>query len=317
MHRTTVLAPDFVLVAVSCLMTVPAFGSGDPGAARGEMSPIMAAYDFEEDHPSGPDTFWVREEGDLRVDLSAAFRTSGERSLRIEDVAGDRDFAEFLGYLEERVDGAVFWQFYVLFTDPGDTHNFGISGVEWFLDRSLHGQAFWLQVKDGHLRHHEAEGWSDLITVEPFRWYFVDWLYDIDRGRYDLRIFGEGEEKPLVDVRDAMNYTGEVGSSVRYFSFIGDLDDATDPTYFVDDVLFAADPELRLAPFVAPGRRQLFVDRWRRAPLEKKGLADRVHAAQRLLARVNVDDLDETQIQQIESAADHLVAARRLEEAGA
>lgn len=289
----------------------------DRPAAAGESSPVMAAYDFEQDTPSGPDTFWARESEVQRVDLSTAFRTSGERSLRIEDAAGNRDFAEFLGYLPERADGAVFWQFYVLFTDVDDVHNFGVSGARWFLDRDLHGQAFWLQLRDGRLRDHRAEGWGDLIAVEPFRWYFVDWLYDIDDGRYDLRIFVEGEEEPLADVRGVWNYTGKAGSSVRYFSFIGDLEDKTDPTYFVDDVLFAADPELRLAPFVAPGRRQLFVERWRRAPVTKAGLADRAHKAQSLLSRLDVNDLDEAQVQQVEAAADDLVAADRLDEAEA
>lgn len=280
----------------------------------------MAAYDFEQDTPSGPDTFWARESEVQRVDLSTAFRTSGERSLRIEDAAGNHDFAEFLGYLPERAEGAVFWQFYVLFTDVDDVHNLGVSGVEWFLDRDLHGQAFWLQLRDGRLRHHAAEGWQDLVEVEPFRWYFVDWLYDIDEGRYDLRIFVEGPseaetEEPLADVRDVMNYTGKAGSSVRYFSLIGDLEDRTDPTYFVDDVLFAADPELRLAPFVAPGRRQLFVERWRRAPVTPAGLAARAHEVQSLLSRVDVKELDEAQIQQVEATADDLVAADRLDEA--
>lgn len=314
-HRPILGWLSFAVLGLTLSGAAPAQKQPAAGTAPDESSPIMAAYDFEEDQSSGPDTFWVRESDVQRVDLSTAFRTSGERSLRIEDAAGNRDFAEFLGYLPERVEGAVFWQFYVLFTDVDDAHNFGVSGVEWFLDRSLHGQAFWLQVKDGRMRHHEAEDWQNLLAVEPFRWYFVDWLYDIDVGRYDLRIFAEGDDVPLVDVRGVMNYTGKPGSSVRYFSFIGDLEDKTDPNYFVDDVLFAADPELRLAPFVAPGRRQLFVESWRRAPVTMDGLAERAHAAQSLLRLTDVADLDDVQIQQVEAAADDLVADGRLKEA--
>lgn len=47
---------------------------------------------------------------------------------------------------------------------------------------------------------------------------------------------------------------------VRYFSFIGDLEDEGRFSYFVDDLLVATDPSVRLEPFVAPGRRRYFVE---------------------------------------------------------
>ena len=73
-----------------------------------ESSPILAVYDFEQPEPSGPDTFWVRQREGGAVALSDAFRVSGERSLHISEVPGNRDFAEFLAYFRQRDEGSVF-----------------------------------------------------------------------------------------------------------------------------------------------------------------------------------------------------------------
>ncbi len=45
-----------------------------------ESSLALAAYDFEEPTPSGPDTFWVREPNGGEVALSRAVRVGGEAS---------------------------------------------------------------------------------------------------------------------------------------------------------------------------------------------------------------------------------------------
>ncbi len=70
---------------------------------RPEKSPILAFWDFEQPEPSGPDTFWIAPHSQGSVDLSAAFRVSGERSLHIREVPDDRTFAEFLGYFKELI----------------------------------------------------------------------------------------------------------------------------------------------------------------------------------------------------------------------
>ncbi|MEM9552756.1 MAG: hypothetical protein AAGC60_00735 [Acidobacteriota bacterium] len=316
--RRAIAAGLIALCAVTAA-TVSAQTDPETGAAA---DPVLVHYDFESAHPSGPDTFWVYARGDLRVDLSSAFRVGGQRSLRITDVAGDGNFAEFLAYLPRRADGLLFWQFYVLFTDVDATHDFGATGERWFLNFERHGHSFWLQVRDGRLRHRTADGWVDLVEVTPFTWYFVDWLYDIDRGIYDLALFAEGLETPLIDVRGVANPTGTRGSAVRFLSFIGDLDDATAPSYFVDEVLAAADPALRLEPFTAPGRRSLFVDSLRRTPpaateRPAPSLEQRALEAADLVATAPAETLDAAQLHMLEATADRLVDVGELDAAEA
>lgn len=225
-----------------------------------ESSPILASYDFEESSPSGPDTFWVRESGEGEVALSKAFRVHGERSLRVSEVPGNRDFAEFLAYFRETREGAVFIQFYLLLADPEQRFNFGLAGPRWFLNTERHGQAVWLQTDDGYLRHRSSSGWERLFAPTPFAWYFIDIVYYVDLGRYDLRVHEEGAEEPIVDLRKARSMNGHEGSSVKFFSLIGDLEDAGRFDFFVDDLVIATDPEVLQKPFVAPGRRRYFVD---------------------------------------------------------
>ncbi len=129
-----------------------------------ESSPILAFYDFEEPTPSGPDTFWARQRDGNKITLSNAFRVSGERSLQISEVPGNRDFAEFLAYFRERDEGRVFLQFHLLLSDPEQRFNFGLAGTGWFLSREMDGQAIWLQTDDGVLRHHTFDGWRQLFA---------------------------------------------------------------------------------------------------------------------------------------------------------
>lgn len=223
-------------------------------------SPILARYDFEQVVPAGPDTIWVRQSGDGEVALSRAFRVSGERSLHVSEVPGNRDFAEFLAYFRDTRDGAVFIQFYLLLTDPEQRFNFGLAGEKWFLSTERHGQAIWLQSDEGYLRHRTARGWRRLFAPTPFTWYFVDLVYHVDLGSYDLALYQENDSQPMVDLRKVPSMNGHGDSAVRYFSLIGDLEDAGRFDFFVDDLTIATDPAVLQEPFVAPGRRGWFVD---------------------------------------------------------
>ena len=233
-----------------------------PGvAAPAKPSPILAFYDFEDEAPSGPDTYRLFVQPGGRVELSEAFRVSGLRSLRLAEGKRDTSFSEFQGHFPERREGPVLVQFYILFADPLETFNFALAGPRWFLHFEKDGHAFWLATRDGRLVHRPAGQWRDLFAPRPFTWYLVDVLYDVDRGTYDLAIHEEGSEEPRVDLRAQRNTAGADGSSIAYYSFIGDLEDRDAATFFVDDVLIATDPAVRLAPFVAPGRRRFFVER--------------------------------------------------------
>lgn len=264
---------------------IPAAGQdGASPAPENGPSPVLASYDFEETVPSGPDTYWLRErEGS--VDLSRAFKVSGERSLHLREVPGDRDFSEFLVYFDERREGAVFVQFYLLVTDPGQTLNVGLAGSRWFLSREQHGQAVWLRIGDGELSHRGPGEFQKLFAPRPFVWYFFDLVYDVDRGLYDLAVYEEGSEKPVVDLRRQRNFADQDESSVRYFSLIGDLEDTDGVSFFVDDLLVATDPAVLQKPFVAPGRRRYFVELFAaaRPKLDAASREDLLWEARRLL----------------------------------
>lgn len=250
-----------VASAVLLALALPlAAGGQEDQPAEAPSSPLLASYDFERPTPSGPDTFWARAAEGGAVDLSTAFRLAGERSLRLHERAGNGDFVEFLAYFPERLTGSVFVQFYVLFAEPGERFNFGLAGSGWFLSKGQHGHAVWLQTEGGKLRHHPASGWEDLLVIRPFVWYLVDLAYHVDSGRYDLAIWEEDREEPLLDLRAVRGYADADASSVRFASLIGDLEDRGSFDVFVDQLVIGSHPSVRLAPFVAPGRRRLFVD---------------------------------------------------------
>ena len=282
---------------------------------RPAASPILAYYDFEEPSASGPDTFWVRESGDGEVALSGAFRFRGERSLHISEVPGNRDFAEFLAYFRECKEGSVFLQFYVLFTDPEQRFNFGLAGPRWFLNPKRDGQAIWLQTDRGMFRHRPHGGWEPLFAPRSFVWYFIDIVYDIDEGKYDLAIFEEGLEEPVVDLRKVRNMNGHNQSVVKYFSLIGDLEDAGRFDFFVDELIIATDPTVLQEPFVAPGRRRYFVDMLRVGPSQDLLPQERQDLFWR--ARNWLDELagnsPKVDLGSLEAAADEAFLAEQLD----
>ncbi len=137
-----------------------------------------------------------------------------------------------------------------------------LAGPQWFTVRK-DGIGFWLSTAEGVLYQHSDKLIKKLIPLEPFEWYTVDVTYRIDEGTYDLTISGEDNKKPpLVSLVNQKNASGVAGSAVDKFSFIGDLEDKSNVTYYVDDVVISVDQVITQKPFVAPGRRKLFVDRW-------------------------------------------------------
>lgn len=319
-HKRPIGLISFVSALVS--LTASALPAAEPSnlhhQEHSEESPVLAEYDFERPSPSGPDTFWVRQSGDGEVALSNAFRVSGSRSLHISEVPGNRDFAEFLAYFRECREGTVFIQFYLLLTDPEQRFNFGLAGPGWFLNMDKNGHAIWLQTNDGvfqHLTGGESRGWQQLFAPSPFAWYFVDFVYHVADGTYDLAIFEEGLEEPVIDVRSAVNANGNEGSSVKYFSLIGDLEDAGRFDFFVDDLIIATDPAVRQRPFVAPGRRKTFVEMLpaeRRQDLTDEERSDLFWQARAWVEEVTEDTARET-LDRLESAGDEAFLAGEID----
>ena len=243
------------LAALALAVLAGAAAAADP--PRG----VLAGYSFDDDGPAaGPDTFAVFAGGQGGVRLSSTFHLSGYRAVEIRDVVGDAEFPELQGYFAPQAAGRLYFHFAFLTTDPKDEMNVALAGPRFF-QVEKDGIAFWLGTRAGTLVHHSDSIHKRLFAVEAFVWYAVDVAYDVERGVYDLRIRREGEKAPLVALRDAPNAAKAPGSAVDKFSFVGaPFGDSSNVTYYVDDVVIGTDESVAELPFVAPGRRKLFVD---------------------------------------------------------
>ena len=185
---------------------------------------------------------------------------SGHRSVELRDVAGDGDFPELQGYFPVRTTGRLYFHFAFLTADPKEELNIALAGPRFFqLEKD--GLAFWLGTREGRLVHYSDRIPKKLFVPEAFVWYAVDVAYDIPSGTYDLVIRQEGREEPLVSLRRQPNAIRKPGSAVDKFSFVGaPFTDRSSVVYYVDDVVIGTDERVGRTPFVAPGRRKLFID---------------------------------------------------------
>jgi hypothetical protein len=245
---------------------------------------ILVSYGFDDvELATGPDTFAVFARSRGTVRLNSANRLSGYRSVEIRDVAGDGDFPELQGYFTPRSRGKLFLHFAFMTATPYEEFNIALAGPQWFNLRK-DGIGFWLKTREGYLCQVSDSMPKKLFLLEPFVWYVVNVAYDIDQGTYDLVAHKEGIEKPIVSLERQPNGPNQPGSAVDKFSFIGDTgEDKSNVTYYVDDVLVGIDESIVHLPFVAPGRKKLFIDYWSEAqhnrhsqpgPMEVIGLAD-------------------------------------------
>jgi hypothetical protein len=236
--------------------------SAEPQAAPS----ALVRYSFDDDLlDTGPDTFSVFQFGQGSVTLSTMYRFSGYRSVEIRDVPGDKSFPELQGYFPLRSKGKLYLHFAMMTTDAGEELNIALAGPQWFNLRK-DGIAFWLKTANGYLTAISDSMPKKLFPIRAFVWYVVDATYDIDAGAYDLTVRQEGLETPVAGVRGQPNAASQPGSRVDKFSFIGDAGtDTSKVVYYVDDVLVGVDEAIVHQPFVAPGRRKLFVDYWNSA----------------------------------------------------
>jgi len=253
------------LVILFFLLTLVLQGQLDP-------SNVLVSYSFDDQElATGPDTFAVFEKARGSVQMTTEVRFSGYRSLEIRDVADDGDFPELQGYFKLRFSGKLYLHFALMTASPFEELNIALAGPEWFKLRK-NGIGFWLRTREGNLYQYSDSMPKKLLPIEAFVWYGVDVAYDISAGAYDLIIHREGQEKPLVSLKQQANAANHQGSAVDKFSFIGDTgEDKSNVTYYVDDVVIGTDERIVQVPFVAPGRRKLFVDYWSDSQRNSRG----------------------------------------------
>jgi tetratricopeptide (TPR) repeat protein len=240
-------------------VAVPA-AAAPPPPAKPAAGSVLVAMSFDDGLvETGPDTLTVFQHAKGTVQLSSAFRWSGMYSVEIHDEAGDHDFPELFGSFPLRRSGWLVVHFALLVATPGEPFNIALAGPQRFTLRR-DGISFWLQARDGFLLQVSDGIPRRLFPLRAFTWYFVDVDLDLDAGLYDLRISEEGVPRPLVALERQPNAPHQPGSAVEVFSFIGDLEDVSRVTYYVDDLVVGTDRSVRLLPFVAPGRRRLFAE---------------------------------------------------------
>ena len=234
--------------------------------ALGAQGGVLVSYSFDDGlTDTGPDTFAVFQHAKGHVRLVTHIRQSGYRSIELKDVAGDGDFPELQGYFPERTRGELFFHFAMLVANPDQPLNIALAGKSHFT-MSKDGIGFWLKTQQGLLHHVSDSIPKRLFPIEPFVWYQVDVRSDITGGTYDLTIRREGTPKPIVELKAQPNATNTPESAVDKFSFVGSVfEDDSDVVFYVDDVVMGTDEKVLPGPFVAPGRRKLFIDRWREA----------------------------------------------------
>lgn len=250
--------------ALGCLMlflvtaaAAPVADAPPPGKQQGS---ILVAMSFDDGLiETGPDTLTVFQHAKGTVRLSDAFRWSGRYAVEIHDERGDHDFPELFGSFPLQRTGRLAVHFALLVATPGEAFNIALAGPRRFI---LHpdGLSLWLQARDGYLLTVSGGVPKRLLQLRAFTWYFVDVDLDLDAGLYDLRIGEEGVPQPIVTLERQPNASSQPGSAVELFSFIGDLEDASAVTYYIDDLVIGTDRSVRLRPLVAPGRRRLFAE---------------------------------------------------------
>ena len=72
--------------------------------ARGS---ILARYSFDDDVPTGPDTFRIFQYSKGTVRLTSAYHVSGYRAIELRDVAGDKSMPEIQGYFPVQSQGRL------------------------------------------------------------------------------------------------------------------------------------------------------------------------------------------------------------------
>ena len=219
----------------------------------------------EDDVETGPYTLMVFEGAKGSVSLSSHYRYGGYRSLEIKDIAGDEEFAELQGFFADKWHGYLFIHFAMLIVETEEAMNIAFAGNAHFSMRE-HGLAIWLKLRRGTLYQVSDGEDVPLFDVEPFTWYVFDLAYDVDAGAYDLWVHAEGQEDPVVALAEQVNAVGIPGSQLRKYSFIGDLpgQDRSNAWFYIDDIAVTNDIPVSETPFVAPGRRMLFVDMYDR-----------------------------------------------------
>lgn len=218
-------------------------------------------YDFESiELQSGPDTFQLFEEMDTDVSISPYYAYRGRSSLHILDRGYNTDFPEFLGHFQTIDKGTLEISFALMTSNAREVFNIAFAG-EGHFKMAPDGMGFWLVNDAGTLRHVSDSIPKLLFKLTDYQWYWFEVAMDMDKGVYALKVFDEAGSQ-LLDLAQQANPTNQPSLSLSKYSFVGDLQDRADASFYIDELTVRASSASPQADFIAPGRRSLFVDQW-------------------------------------------------------
>ena len=139
---------------------------------------ILASYSFDDDVPTGPDTFRIFQYSKGTVRLTSAYHVSGYRAIRLRDVAGDKSMPEIQGYFPVQSMGRLHAHFSFLTATPKEELNVALAGPRFF-ELEKDGIGFWLKSEHGALVHYTGGVARRLFALQAFVWYSVDVVYDV------------------------------------------------------------------------------------------------------------------------------------------
>ena len=116
--------------SIACLLALVSVLGGLHASEEGQ---VMVHYDF--DHALaevGPDTYHIFKHTHGKVGLSEAYKYSGWRSLKIQDVAHDGGFPELQGYFQTIESGQLYFHFAFMVVETGERFNIALAGKSHF-----------------------------------------------------------------------------------------------------------------------------------------------------------------------------------------
>jgi len=231
------------------------------GFKTGQLGSVDISYDFESvDIASGPDTFELFEASTAEVSLSSQYAFRGSHSLHLQDRANNRTFPEFQGYFPTVSNGTLNIGFALMTPTPNEPFNIAFAGSQHFR-LTQDGIGFWLLNDAGTLRHMSDSIPKRLFNLTAYQWYWFEIELDVSNGTYSLLVRDEAGRK-IVNLIDQTHPSNTKKSSLRKYSFAGDMSDRGSADFYIDEFVLRTDYADSPSPLIAPGRRTLFVDQW-------------------------------------------------------
>jgi hypothetical protein len=222
----------------------------------------LVNYNFDYDVlDSGPDTYQVFRHQNAKAEISTDYASGGYASAHLTDAGQDGDFVELQGYFPEQISGSVRFRFKFLVANEKNLFNVAVVGKERYQLTPL-GINFWLIYQDGWLSQRSDSIPKKLFQPNLYEWYAVDALLDMSTGTYALRVMRESGETAVQLERQP--FAAGVGkrSSLKEYSFVGDLADTQPADFYIDDLSITTSNDTKLPENVAPGRRKYFYEIW-------------------------------------------------------